>query len=126
MMHSNVLDYGLMYLIKNSKSLSILTDEPIDYADAKLKELGQKIAPLVTGPMNNAPTGRGVVVQAITDGQVDKDGTATHWALLDPRDPIEQSRCLVSGPLLAPKSVISGNAFTLEEITIVFPGVTLA
>jgi hypothetical protein len=116
-LHDDVLDSGLSVLTSaGSKVLHICTSEPTTRANAISTSLGNKSAPTVGSPTARAPSGRKVVVSAISDGNVTANGTASHWALID------GTRLLAAAPLSASQVVTSPNVFTTAAFDIGIPG----
>ena len=112
--NDEVFDQGLDYADTNGTRIDICTQEPVSYAEATSTYTKGNKTGLNTGPTENGATdGRRVIVPAITDGSVTGDGTVTHWALTD-----GSSILLATGALSAPQVVTSGNAFTLDAISI--------
>lgn len=113
--NDRVFDSGLTVLDTEVNRLDICSLEPTTYAQAtSTNTLGNKLTPTVGAPTDRSPTGRKVVVSAITDGTVTGTGTATHWALTDTGN----SRLLATGQLSASQGVSSGNTFTLGAFDI--------
>jgi len=114
--HDDVLDDGLQTLTDDVTELHICSALPSDRADCLTKSLGQKTSPTVNAPSAySSPSGRQVVVDEITDGDVDGTGTASHWAL------ISGSLLLAAQTLSSGVSVTSGHKFTLDEFFIAIP-----
>ena len=109
-MHDDIRDNGLSSLTNanlTGEELHILSGAPTDRADALSKSLGQKVTPTITGPADAASNGRAMSVSAISDGDVDANGTATHWAMID------STRLLSWNTLASSQAVTSGNTFQL-------------
>lgn len=117
-LNSNVYDHGLIYLINNCTRLCVLSEEPADYADVAVILLGNKDAPVISGPSASG-NGRKVTVLAIADGAVVANGIITYYALVN--DNLEM--ILAYGQVLLPKAVVDGNAFTFPPLDITMPGV---
>lgn len=117
--NDRVLDNGLTVLGTEANRLDICDTEPTTYTEATTTyTLGNKLTPTVGSPEARAPSGRKVVVAAITDGDVTATGTASYWALTDTGN----SRLLAAGDLSTPQAVTSGNVFTLTGFDIGIPG----
>ena len=117
-LNDRVLDNGLTVLDTEANRLDICSQEPATYTQAiTTYSLGNKTSPSVGAPTDRSPTGRKVVVAAISDGSTTGTGTATHYALVD----TVNSRLLAAGPVSVSKAVTPGNAFTLAAIDIGIP-----
>lgn len=113
-----VFDNGLTKLDTEANRLDICSTEPTSYAEAtSTYTLGNKTSLSVGSPTDRSPSGRKVVVAAITDGSVTASGTAAYWSVVDTAN----SRLLSTGALDDPQSVTSGNTFTLGTIDIGIP-----
>ena len=113
-----VFDGGLTKLDTEANRLDICTQEPVSYAEAtSTYTKGNKTSLNVGSPVDRSPSGRKVVVAAITDGSVTGNGTVTHWAITDTGN----SRLLATGALSASQVVTSGNTFTLAAFDIGIP-----
>jgi hypothetical protein len=110
-----MLDAGLAYLT-NTTVLHLCSDLPANYAGVASVSLAHKDTPTI-GAAEAATGGRKRVVAAISDGTVDGDGTATHFAL------VSGSVLIAAGPLNASQAVATGNGFTLTafDITLLAP-----
>jgi len=119
-LHDDVLDLGLAELDVDATRLDICkTACPTTYTQAtSTYTLGNKTSLNVGSPIARSPSGRKVVVPAITDGAVTGTDTAAYWALSDPGT----SRLLAAGSLSAPQGVTNGNTFTLASFEIGIPG----
>lgn len=105
-----VFDLGLTVLDTEATRLDICSQEPTTYTEATTTyTLGNKTPLSIGAPTDNSPSGRKVVVAAITDGSVTGTGTATHWSIVD----TSNSRLLATGSLAASQAVTNGNTFTL-------------
>lgn len=114
-----VLDLGLNVLDTEANRLDICSSEPADYTAAtSTATLGNKTSLSIGAPEARTPSGRKVVVGAISDGTVTGTASATHWAISD----TVNSRLLATGSLSAAQSVTSGNTFTLAAFDIGIPG----
>lgn len=118
-LNDRVLDNGLTVLDTEANRLDICSEEPTTYAGAtSTYTLGNKTSLSVGSPEARSPSGRKVVVAAITDGSVTGTDTATHWAITD----TSNSRLLATGSLSASQAVTNGNTFTLAAFDIGIPG----
>jgi hypothetical protein len=116
--HDRVFDNGLTVLDAEANRLDICSAEPTTYTQAtSTNSLGNKSSISVGAPEDRSPSGRKVVVAAITDGSVTANGTASHWAISD----TGSSRLLATGALAASQAVSSGNTFTLGAFDIGIP-----
>jgi hypothetical protein len=116
--NDRVFDNGLTVLDTEANRLDICSTEPATYTAAtSTNTLGNKTSLSVGAPTDRTPSGRKVVVAAITDGTVTGTGTATHWAITDTAN----SRLLATGSLSASQAVTSGNTFTLGAFDIGIP-----
>jgi len=111
-----VLDDGLSELAAVSQ-LDICSALPGTFAEARTTfSLADKATPSVGSPVAySSPHGRQVVVSAITDGDVNTTGSATHWALTD------GSRLLAAQTLDSPVAVTQGHKFTLDQFFVALP-----
>jgi hypothetical protein len=113
-----VFDNGLTKLDTEANRLDICSAEPTSYAEAtSTYTLGNKTSLSVGSPTDRSPSGRKVVVAAITDGSVTGTGTAAYWSIVDTGN----SRLLATGALASSQSVTSGNTFTLGTIDVGIP-----
>lgn len=119
-----VLDNGLSRISSTGNRLDICRAEPATYAEATTTfSLGNKTGLVIAAPSAmTSPTGRRVVVPAITDGAVTASSTGTaddaeFWAITD----TVNSVLLAAGPLLAADLVTAGDGFTLNSFHIGFP-----
>ncbi|MEQ8823824.1 MAG: hypothetical protein RIC14_05575 [Filomicrobium sp.] len=106
-------DAALSHIETNGTHLSICSSEPANYGAIAAAELGEKASISYTGPANGDTSGRKITIDAITDGNVTANGTATHYAIHD-----NSSTLLASGALTASQVVTSGNTFTLAAFDI--------
>jgi hypothetical protein len=120
----NTYDQGLDYLDNNGSggALHICSQEPTTVTEAKTTyTLGNKTAITITGTTAGSPSGRDVVVDAISGGSVTATGTATHWAVLNSA----QTVLLATGPITGGgTSVTINNTFSLTAITVTFTDAT--
>lgn len=100
--------------IATATTLVICSSEPADYAAISGVTLGTA-TPSFTGPADGDVSGRKITVDAISNGSVSADGTATHYALHD------GVVLLTAGSLSASQAVTNGNTFTLTAFDIEFP-----
>lgn len=112
-----VLDNGLQHLTANATVVHICSAEPTDNATLASASLGTRTAVTVGAPTDRTPTGRRVIVPAVTDGNVTGTATASHWALAT-----GAGELLAAGTLTASQVVTAGNTFALAEFDIGFPG----
>ena len=117
-LHPDVLDSGLSVLEDaSSKRLDICTTEPTTRTQAiTTYTLGNKTGATIGSPEARSPSGRKVVVSAITDGSVTGSDTAAFYGITD------GTRLLAAGSLADSQVVSSGNAFTLASFDIGIPG----
>ncbi len=93
------LDSLLSYLVSNATTLYICSAELTTYAQASSTlEVGTKTAITLGAPGDRTPNGRKSTVPAFTDGAVQANGTATHWALCS------GTVLLATGALSGPRS----------------------
>lgn len=105
-----VFDNGLNYLVNNTTTLFICSQEPTTYVEASATyALGEKVGPVVNNPVNGTTSGRKVIVDGVVDGTVTASGTATHYALVDNVN----NDLLWTRTLNAPVSVTLNRTFTL-------------
>jgi len=117
--NDEVFDGGLDYADVNGTRIDICSSEPADYAAIAGVSLGFKEGLNTSVPEDGDTDGRKVVVPAITDGAVNGDGTASHWALSD-----ASAVLVAAGALSATQGVSDGNTFTLDEIDITIRNAT--
>jgi hypothetical protein len=114
----NVFDDGLNHIGDNVENLYICSAEPTTFAEASSTyKLGTKASPTFTGPANGDASGRKITCDAISDGTVDADGTASHWALTDN----SANELVAAGSLSSSQGVTNGNTFTLTAFDIEIP-----
>lgn len=117
-LHPDVLDNGLSTITAATKTLHICSSEPANFAGVAGVSLGNKTGLSVGSPEDRTPSGRKVVVAAITTGgSVTGTGSASHWAIVDTAN----SKLLAAYSLSSPQSVTSGNSFTLPAFDIGIP-----
>lgn len=118
-LHNDVYDNGLSVLTSNTETVYLLSADPgLTWANIANYALGSKSSPSVSSPADRTSGGREVTISEITDGTTDTTGTATHYAVTDD----SASKIFVSQALSPSKEVVSGNDFTLGEITVGIPG----
>lgn len=118
-LHPDVLDNGLSVLDTATTTLHICSAEPADFAGVAGVSLGNKSGLSIGAPENRTPSGRKVVVAAITSGgNVTGTGSAGYWAIVDTAN----SKLLAANSLASSQSVTSGNSFTLPAFDIGIPG----
>lgn len=112
-----ILDLALAELDTATTTLYITSAEATTYAEASSTyKLGTKTSLSIGAPADRTPNGRKVTVAAITDGVVDSNGTATHWAITK-----SGTTLMATGSLSSSQSVTSGNTFTLGAFDIGIP-----
>jgi hypothetical protein len=118
-LNDRVLDNGLTVLDTEANRLDICSAEPTSYTEAtSTYTVGNKTSISIGAPEARSPSGRKVVVEAITGGSVTGTGTAAYWAITD----TSNSRLLVAGSLASSQGVTSGNTFSLATFDIGIPG----
>ena len=118
-LNDEAMDGGLDWIDTNGDKLHILSQEVSTFGDCTTYSLGNKDGIAIAAPSNRSPTGREVVISAITDGSVTGTGTATHWAITD-----DSSVLIACEELASSQGVTSGNTFTLTEFAIGYPDPT--
>lgn len=117
--HDTALDALLNDVYTNGESLHICSTEPVTYTEAVTTySLGEKTSPTINAQSDRGGGGRECIVDAITDGAVDADGTAGFWAIVKDS---ATARLLVAGELSASQGVTNGNTFTLTSFAIGVP-----
>jgi hypothetical protein len=117
--HDTALDALLSDIESNGESLHICDTEPTNYTEATATySLGEKTSPTINAPSERGGGGREIVIDAITDGAVDGDGTADFWAIVKDS---ATARLLAAGDLSSPQVVSNGNTFTLTQFAIGVP-----
>ena len=121
-LHADVYDSGLTQLTTIIENLYICSALPTTFTEASVTyKLGTKASPGITGPTDRSSGGgREVTVGAITNGTIDANGTASHYAITDN----SASKLLASGDLAATQVVTAGNPFTLTSFKIGIPAPT--
>lgn len=109
-----IFDAGLA-LLDNVENLYLCSAEPTTFTEASSTFLlGTKATPSIGAATNGATDGRRRVVAAITDGVVNSNGTATHWALTDD----SASTLLAAGPLSSSQALTTGNPFSTSAFDV--------
>jgi hypothetical protein len=108
--NDRVYDNGLSVLDTEATAAYICSQEPTTYAQAiTTYALGSKSGISIGAPQAHSPSGREVVLAAISDGACSATGTATHVAIVD----VSNTRLLATQALNAQQAVTSGNPFSL-------------
>lgn len=116
--NDRVFDNGLTVLDTEANRLDICTQEPTTYTEAtSTYTKGNKTSLSVGAPEDRSPSGRKVIVAAISGGTVSGSGTVTHWAIVDTGN----TRLLATGALSASQAVTSGNTFSATAFDIGIP-----
>ena len=118
-LNDEAMDSGLDWIDTTGDKLHILSQEVSTFGDCTTYSLGNKDTIAIAAPSDRSPTGREVVISAITDGNVTADGTASHWAITD-----DSSILVACGALASQQAVSNGNTFTLTEFAIGYPDPT--
>ena len=106
--------------INDGDRVDICSSEPANVTEAtSTNSLGNKTGVSVGSPEPGDTSGRKVVIPAITDGSVDSDGTASHWALSEGTTALKAAQDLTST-----QGVTNGNDFSLGALDIEFPDPT--
>jgi hypothetical protein len=119
-LNPRILDDGLGRLTAEGTRLDICTSRPTSYGAMIALSLGNKTGLTLPAPSDRSPTGRRVVVPAITDGTVTGTGTATHYAISDPVN----GRLLAAHLLDVAKPVATGGVFTLASFSVGIPSMS--
>ena len=114
-----VFDNGLGVLNSECNMLTLCTQEPTTYTEARTTyKIADKISPTIATPSDRIGGGREAIIAAITTGgQVTSNGTATHFALIDTAN----NRLLVVGSLSSSIVLVTSDNFTLDEFTVGIP-----
>lgn len=115
--NDRVLDNGLSVLDSEATHVHICSAEPASWANVGTYSLGSSTVS-IPAPAARTPSGRKVVVPAISAGTVSGTGTATHYAVVDTTN----TRLLAASTLTASQAVTSGNTFSLASFDIGIPG----
>jgi hypothetical protein len=116
-LNDRVLDNGLSALDTEASHVHICSAEPATWANVATYTLGNA-AVSVPAPAARSPSGRKVVVPAVSGASVTGTGTASHWAVVDTTN----TRLLAASTLSASQAVTSGNTFSLAAFDIGIPG----
>ncbi len=111
------LDYGLNALDSLCDRIYLCNAEPTTFAQVGTMALGYKnfgTGNAFGSISAGSPSGRKTSSVAITDGDVQTSGTATHWAAVDFAD----SQLLATGALNSSLVLESGAKFTLDSFTV--------
>jgi hypothetical protein len=117
----SVLDGGLNVLDTLAQKIVICSQDPTSYTEATstyclgTKDFGTP-GSAVGAPTTASPNGRKVTTQAITDGAVTANGTASKWAITGASANLYANGALASGQVVA-----NGNTFTLAAFDIRIP-----
>ena len=117
-LNDRVYDNGLGVFNAEANRIDICSALPSTYAQATNNDtglsLGNKTSYTVGAPASGSPNGRQVTAASVTDGDVSKTGTASHWAITDTGN----SRLLAAGSLSSSQAVTQGNTWTIGAFTI--------
>jgi hypothetical protein len=117
-LNDRVFDNGLSVLSTETEEMHICSQEPVDFTGASATHsLGSTATVSVAAPSDRSAGGREVAIAAVTDGAIDANGTATHYALVDATN----SRLLAAGALATSQQVANGNTWATAEFKIGFP-----
>jgi len=118
-LNDRVLDNGLTVLDTEANAIHVCSTQPASYAEVATYTLGNKalVAGGIGAPEARTPSGRKVVVAAITDGTVTTGGTAGFYAIIDSGN----SRLLAANSLASSKAIVTGSPWTLEAFDIGIP-----
>lgn len=100
--------------------LYLCSAQPADYEQASDTYLLGGAVPSFSGPADASPNGRKITVAAITAGEVQISGTATHWAIANDPDQV----ILATKALASSIAVLVGAEFTLTAFDIRMPDPT--
>jgi hypothetical protein len=114
-----IFDLALAQLDTATSTFHLCSSEPANYAAIAGVQLGTKTGLSIGSPENRTPTGRKVVVAAITDGTVTATGTAAFWVISK-----DGTTLMASGALSASQAVTIGNQFTTPAFDIGFADAT--
>jgi hypothetical protein len=118
---SYVLDNGLQAIDALADKIFVCSQEPATYSEATTTyALGSKdfgsAGGAIDGTMADAtPSGRKIITNAITGGNILAAGTVTAWALVDSTN----SRLLASGNVTS--LAVTSGTFNMNAITITEP-----
>ena len=110
---NTVRDSGLGTLT-GSRTFHICTSEPANFAGVASVTVGNAAITLPS-PSDATPTGRRIVVPAITTGTATASGTVTHYAIVD------GSTLLAANATSNSLAVVNGNTFTTTSFNITLP-----
>ena len=113
-----VFDAALNFLETNGTVVHITSADPTNWAGLAAVTLGNETACAYTGPADHT-SGRKTTLDAITDGDVTGNGTASHYVICNGSDAV-----YVIQELNATQAVTSGNKFTLTAVIIAIPDPT--
>lgn len=120
-LNDNVRDNGLQTLTNNVNAIHICSQEPTTFTEAtSTYALGVKNTPTISAPQNGDTSGRKVEAAAFSDGSVNANGTATHYAWVD----TVNSTLYVAKLLDGSQVVTSGNSFGLDAHDVTIPEVS--
>ncbi len=115
MLHSDILDASLQYLIDNTSHVYLCNNHPTTYQEAvDTYMLGYKEGPTFASPDDDGEGGRFVQLEAITDGVAQNTGNVLYVVLVDD----SEDKVLHIKILDAPEEVQSGQPFTTTAMTI--------
>lgn len=114
-----VLDEGLNILNSECDMLTLVSQAPTTYTEARVTyQIATKSSPVVSTAADRAGGGREVTVSAINSGLgVNNNGVAGYWALID----TVNSRLLAYGEINDPIILTTSDSVTLNEFTIGIP-----
>lgn len=115
---NRILDEGLNKFNVEATHIHVCSAEPASFAEVSSLSLGNKASPEISVSEDRENGGRQVRISAITDGGITSTGTISHFAIIDN----DNSRLLATGSLDSSKSVVIGDTWTCEELTIGIPG----
>jgi hypothetical protein len=115
---NRILDEGLNKFNAEATHIHVCSAEPASFAEVSSLSLGNKASPEISVSEDRENGGRQVRISAITDGSITSTGTISHFAIIDNNN----SRLLATGSLDSAKSVVIGDTWTWEELTIGIPG----
>ena len=112
-----VMDNGLAVLDTEANVLHLTSQEATTFTEATATySLGNASSISISAPTDRAAGGRKVTLAAITNGVINANGTATHYAIVD----TVNSRLLATDALTSGQIVYSGNNFALTTMDIEF------
>ena len=119
-LNDSALDAALADIADGDR-LDICNAEPATYTEAtSTNSLGKKTGLSLGAVGDGSPNGRKRDIPSITDGSVDADGTASHWAWSD----VTNTELKAAQDLSSTQAVTNGNDFSMGAITIRFPDPT--